>query len=170
MEAAFETILARHGGLVWTVCRQVLGDAHAAEDAFQATFLVLVRRAASLRVREQGSLGPWLYGVAYRIALKARQGAARRRTRERRVAKTAVETPSDAVEHDELHALLHDEVNRLPAKYRAPVVLCYFEGRTHEEAAAALQWPVGTVRSRLSRARDRSGSASPAAAWHRLDG
>ena len=69
VEAAFETILARHGGLVWTVCRQVLGDAHAAEDAFQATFLVLVRRASSLRVREQGSLGPWLYGVAYRIAL-----------------------------------------------------------------------------------------------------
>ena len=155
VEAAFETILARHGGLVWTVCRQVLGDAHAAEDAFQATFLVLVRRAASLRVREQGSLGPWLYGVAYRIALKAGQGAARRRTRERRVARAAVETASDAIEHDELHALLHDEVNRLPAKYRAPVVLCYFEGRTHEEAAAALHWPVGTVRSKLSRARDR---------------
>ncbi len=154
VEAAFETILARHGGLVWTVCRQVLGDAHAAEDAFQATFLVLVRRAASLRVREQGSLGPWLFGVAYRIALKARQGAARRRMRERRVAKAAVETASDAIEHDELHALLHDEVNRLPAKYRAPLVLCYFEGRTHEEAAAALQWPVGTVRSNLSRARD----------------
>jgi RNA polymerase sigma factor (sigma-70 family) len=155
VEAAFETILTRHGGLVWTVCRQVLGDAHAAEDAFQATFLVLVRRAASLRVRQQGSLGPWLYGVAYRIALKARQGAARRRTRERRVAKAAVETASDAIEHDVLQALLHDEVNRLPAKYRAPVVLCYFEGRTHEEAAAALQWPVGTVRSKLSRARDR---------------
>ena len=154
-EGAFETILARHGGLVWNVCRQVLGDAHAAEDAFQATFLVLVRRAASLRVRQQGSLGPWLYGVAYRIALKARQGAARRRTRERRVAKTAVETASDAIEHDELQALLHDEVNRLPAKYRAPVVLCYFEGRTHEEAAAVLQWPLGTVRSKLSRARDR---------------
>jgi DNA-directed RNA polymerase specialized sigma24 family protein len=92
VEAAFETILARHGGLVWTVRRQVLGDAHAAEDAFQATFLVLVRRAASLRVREQGSLGPWLHGVAYRIALKARQGGARRRTREHRVAKAAVET------------------------------------------------------------------------------
>ncbi len=78
-EAAFETILARHGGLVWTVCRQVLGDVHAAEDAFQATFLVLVRQAGSLRIRENGSLGPWLHGVAYRVALKARQGTARRR-------------------------------------------------------------------------------------------
>ena len=169
-EAAFETILARHGGLVLTVCRQVLGDAHAAEDAFQATFLVLVRRAASLRVREQGSLGPWLHGVAYRIALKARQGAARRRTRERRAAMAAVETASDAIEHDELQALLHEEVNRLPAKYRAPVVLCYFEGRTHDEAAAALQWPVGTVRSRLSRPATCSESGSPAAAWRRADG
>ncbi len=153
-EAAFETILARHGAMVLTVCRQVLGDPHAAEDAFQATFLVLVRRAGSLRVREPGSLGPWLYGVAYRIALKARQGAARRRARERRVAKTAVEDASTAIEDGELQAVLHDEVNRLPSKYRAPVVLCYFEGRSHDEAAAALNWPIGTVRGRLSRARD----------------
>jgi RNA polymerase sigma factor (sigma-70 family) len=153
-EAAFETILARHGALVWSVCRQVLGNAHAAEDAFQTTFLVLVRQAGSLRIRENGSLGPWLHGVAYRIALKARQGIARRRAREHRVAKAAVESDSAAIEHGELHALLHEEVNRLPAKYRAPVVLCYFKGRSHDEAAAALQWPVGTVRGRLSRARD----------------
>ena len=152
-EAAFETLLARHGAMVLTVCRQVLGDPHAAEDAFQATFLVVVRRAGSLRVREPGSLGPWLYGVAYRIALKARQGAARRRAREHRVAVPDVDRSSAAIEHGELQALLHDEVNRLPAKYRAPVVLCYFEGRTHDEAAAVLQWPVGTVRGRLARAR-----------------
>ena len=153
-EAAFETILSRHGALVMTVCRQVLGDVHAAEDAFQATFLVLVRRARSLRVREPGSLGPWLHGVAYRTALKARQGAARRRKREHRVATTAVEQSSAAIEQGELQSLLHEEVDRLPAKYRAPVVLCYFEGRTHDEAAAALHWPVGTVRGRLARARD----------------
>jgi RNA polymerase sigma factor (sigma-70 family) len=154
-EAAFETILARHGAMVLSVCRQVLGDPHAAEDAFQATFLVLVRRAGSLRVREPGSIGPWLYGVAYRIALKARQSAGRRRARERRAARPAVEDASSAIEHSEFQALLHDEVNRLPSKYRAPVVLCYFEGRSHDEAAAALDWPVGTVRGRLSRARDR---------------
>ncbi len=85
-EAAFETILSRHGAMVHAVCRQLLGDVHAAEDAFQATFLVLVRRAATLRIREQRSLGPWLYGVAYRTALKARKCAARRRVREERVA------------------------------------------------------------------------------------
>jgi RNA polymerase sigma factor (sigma-70 family) len=154
-EAAFETLLARHGAMVLTVCRQVLGDPHSAEDAFQATFLVLVRRAAALRVRDPGSLGPWLHGVAYRISLKARQAAARRRARERRAARPNVGRPSAAIEQVEVGAVLHEEVNRLPAKYRAPVVLCYLEGRTHDEAAAALRWPVGTVRGRLSRARDR---------------
>jgi RNA polymerase sigma factor (sigma-70 family) len=153
-EAAFETLLARHGSLVLTVCRQVLGDAHAAEDAFQATFLVLVRRAGSLRVRAPGSLGPWLYGIAYRIALKARQQAARRRAREVRAATPAIGRTAAAIEQGEIQALLHAEVNRLPAKYRIPVVLCYLEGRTHDEAAAVLQWPVGTVRGRLARARD----------------
>ena len=155
-EAAFETILVRHGALVLAVCRQVLGDLHAAEDAFQATFLVLVRRAGSLRVRAHGSLGPWLYGVAYRTAMKARTSAARRRAREHRVAlpEARAEQATAAAERDDLSSALHQEVNRLPAKYRAAVVLCYFEGRTHDEAAAALQWPVGTVRSYLSRARD----------------
>ncbi len=153
-EAAFETLLARHGAMVLSVCRQVLGDSHLAEDAFQATFLVVVRRARSLRVRAPGSLGPWLHKVAYRIAWKARQAAARRRAREHRVAVPGVGTYCTAVKYDELRASLHDEVNRLPAQYRAPVVLCYFEGRTHDEAAAALQWPVGTVRGRLARARE----------------
>ena len=155
-ESAFETILSRHGSTVLTVCRQVLGDAHAAEDAFQATFLVLVRRAGSLRVRDHGSLGPWLYGVAYRTALKARQGSVRRHAREHRVAAPEARAGhvAAAVERDEMGAALHDEVNRLPTKYREPVVLCYFEGQTHDEAAASLRWPVGTVRSNLSRARD----------------
>ena len=153
-EAAFETLLVRHGAMVLTVCRQVLDDSHAAEDAFQATFLVVVRRAASLRVREPGCLGAWLHRVAYRIAAKTRLEAARRRAREHRVAREAIERPSLAIEHAELQTLVHEEVNRLPAKYRAPLVLCYFEGRTHDEAAAALGWPVGTVRGRLARARD----------------
>ena len=155
-ELAFDTIMSRHGSTVLTVCRQVLGDAHAAEDAFQTTFLVLVRRSRSLRVREHGSLGPWLYGVAYRTALKARQGSVRRHARERRVASPGARAGQVAatVERDEMGAALHDEINRLPTKYREPVVLCYFEGQTHDEAAAALRWPVGTVRSYLSRARD----------------
>ncbi len=153
-EAAFETILARHGVMVLSVCRHVLGDEHAAEDAFQATFLVLFRRAGSLRIRAPGSLGPWLYGVAHHIASKARRGAARRWARERRVPVRGGGGTTATIERDELRALLHEEVNRLPAKYRAAVVLCYFEGRTHDEAAAALQWPVGTVRGRLARARE----------------
>ncbi len=155
-EAAFETILARHGATVLSVCRQVLGDGHAAEDAFQATFLVLVRRADSLHVRDNGSLGAWLHGVAYRTALKARKGVMRRRAREKRAARPEAwtELAVAAMEQHDIGAALHAEVTRLPAKYRAPVVLCYFEGRTHDEAAAALDWPVGTVRSRLSRARD----------------
>ncbi len=156
-ESAFEAIVARHGPTVLSVCRQVLGDNHAAEDAFQATFLVLVRRASSLRLRNSGSLGSWLYGVAYRTSLKARKGATRRRTREQRVAMpeskggTAVVVE---VERTDLASALHAEVARLPAKYRAPLVLCYFEGRSHDEAAGALNWPVGTVRCRLSRGRE----------------
>ena len=153
-EAAFETLLTRHGAMVLTVCRQVLGDSHAAEDAFQATFLVVVRRAGSLRVREPGCLGAWLHRVAYRIASKTRLVTARRRAREHRVARAGIDSPSPATDHSELRSLVHEEVNRLPAKYRAPVVLCYFEGRTHDEAAAALGWPVGTVRGRLARARN----------------
>ncbi len=155
-EAAFEAILDRHGAMVLTVCRQVLGDAHAAEDAFQATFLVLIRRAGSLRLLDNGSIGPWLHGVAYRVALNARRATARRRAQERRVAMPEARAgeASIATDRDDSSAVLHQEVARLPARYRAPVVLCYFEGRTHDEAAAVLNWPVGTVRGRLARARD----------------
>ncbi len=138
--------------MVLATCRRVLGDPHAAEDAFQATFLVLVRQAGSLRVRD--SLGPWLHGVATRTALKARTGAARRRTRWSGGSRGRRRRgPLDAGA-EELGQILHREVARLPAKYRAPVVLCYFEGQTHDEAASRLGWPVGTVRSRLARARD----------------
>lgn len=156
-ESAFEAIVARHGPAVLSVCRQVLGDNHAAEDAFQATFLVLVRRAGSLRLRNSGSLGSWLYGVAHRTSLKARKGAMRRRTREQRVALPEARGGTAVVvevERADLASALHAEVARLPAKYRAPLVLCYFEGRSHDEAAGALNWPVGTVRCRLSRGRE----------------
>jgi RNA polymerase sigma factor (sigma-70 family) len=123
-EAAFETLVARHGTMVLSVCRQILGDLHAVEDAFQATFLVLIRRSGSFEVRGCDSLGPWLYGVAYRTAVKARQLAARRRGRERGLALPATAASASPAEIDDLRSLLHEEVSRLPAKYRAPVVLC----------------------------------------------
>ena len=168
-ESAFETILSRHGSTVLTVCRQVLGDAHAAEDAFQTTFLVLVRRAGSLRIREHGSLGPWLYGVAYRTALKARQGGFRRQAREHRVAvpQARVGQGAATVEHDDFGAALHEEVNRLPAKYRrrwsfATSKAKHTTRRPHrfggrwERSAVTFLVPVNCC-----------GAASPAAAWHR---
>ncbi len=149
-EAAFEAIVARHGPAVLACCRRVLGDHAAAEDAFQATFLVLFQRAGSIRVAE--SIAPWLLHVARLAALKARLSELRRRAREHRAARPETDMP-DAVTSD-LRLLVRAEVDRLPAKYRDPVRLCYFEGQTHDVAAAALGWPVGTVRGRLSRARD----------------
>jgi RNA polymerase sigma factor (sigma-70 family) len=149
-ESAFEAILTRHGPAVLACCRRVLGDSSAAEDAFQAAFLVLFRRASSIRVGE--SVAPWLLHVARQAALKAREGELRRQARERRVARPEAMAP-EAMESD-LRLLVRAEVDRLPAKYRDPVRLCYFEGRTHDDAAAALGWPVGSVRGRLSRARD----------------
>ena len=150
-EAAFEAILARHGSAVLACCRRLLGDSAAAEDAFQATFLVRIRRPGSIRV--EGSLAPWLLEVARLVALKARQGELRRRARER--ARAARPEPLIGQEDAwDLHLLVRIEVERLPGKYRDPVRLCYFEGRTHDDAAAALGWPVGTVRGRLARARE----------------
>jgi RNA polymerase sigma factor (sigma-70 family) len=146
---AFEALVERHGPMVLGICRQWLRDPGDVEDAFQATFLVLVRKAGSLRHREL--LGNWLYGVAYRVALRARADRARRRSRET----SDVEDLADPrnPESAESRPWLHEEVSRLPDKYRAPIVLCYLEGRTHEEAAEQLRWPVGTVKGRLSRAR-----------------
>lgn len=149
---AFEAIVRRHGPMVWGVCRRVLLDHHDAEDAFQATFLVLARRAASVMVREK--LGHWLYGVAYQTAMKARAMRAKRRARETRAAEMQAEA---TVGHhdlgDDLAASLDRELSRLPAKYRVPIVLCELEGKTHREAAEQLGWPIGTVSSRLSRGR-----------------
>ncbi len=163
-EAAFEALIARHGPMVLGVCRRILpDDPHAAEDAFQAVFLILVKKAGS--IRDGDRLGPWLHGVARRVALRARAHALRRRSVERPGAEdAALAAPHDGVgtgpggdpgERAELRAALDAEVDRLPEKYRAPVVLCYLEGLTHDEAAHRLGWPVGTVRSRMAWARDK---------------
>src|SRR4051794_19657421 len=150
-EAAFAALVERHGPMVFGVCRRVLNDPHDAQDAFQATFLVLVRKARAVRNRE--SLASWLYGVASRVSAHARSASARRREVERSSppARGLTDKGPDTGRDDDLWG----EVDRLPGDLRAAVVLCYLEGLTHEQAAARLGWPVGTVRSRLARARDR---------------
>src|SRR5262249_6452350 len=133
-EASFELLLWRHGPMVLGVCRRVLGDAHDAEDAFQATFLVLARKGASIGQRE--SVSGWLYTVAHRVALRARARAANRARRERPLGDLAVPeagcAPAELIAWRELRPLLYAEVERLPDKYRAPFVLCYLEGKTNE--------------------------------------
>jgi RNA polymerase sigma-70 factor (ECF subfamily) len=149
--ACFEALVRRYGPMVLGVCRRVLGNAYDADDAFQATFLVLVRRADSVVPREL--VGNWLYGVAYRTALEARRVAMRRQARERQVN----EMPHPQVEPEdlwhELQPLLDEELSRLPDKYRAAVVLCDLQGRTRKEAAGQLGVPEGTVSGRLTTAR-----------------
>jgi RNA polymerase sigma factor (sigma-70 family) len=157
-EAAFAALVARHGPMVLSVCQQLLGDRHSAEDAFQAVFLVLARRARSIRDPEL--LGNWLYGVALRTARKAKVRLAGRKNFENemlasRPAGSSVVAAFDPVVAQEQAEALHDEIGRLPAALRLPVVLCYFEGLTIEQAARRLRWPHGTVRSRLARARDK---------------
>jgi RNA polymerase sigma factor (sigma-70 family) len=149
-EAAFELLLIRHGPMVLGVCRRILGQQADAEDAFQATFLVLVRKAETVRPREQ--VGSWLYGVAYNTALKARAAAAKRKAREREVgAMPRPEAP--AVLGEQVQALLDQELRALPDFYRTPIVLCDLEGKTRKEAAEQLGWKEGTVASRLARGR-----------------
>ena len=153
-ERAFAALVERHGPMVLRACRAVAGDEHDAQDAFQATFLVLVRRAGTLWVRD--SIGPWLLAVARRVASRARDDSARRRTRERRAARDAfAESPASDASADDLGAAVHEEVDRLPAGFRAAVVLCALEGLTCEQAARRLGWPSGTVRSRLARGKAR---------------
>ena len=152
-EAAFEALVTRHGPMVLGTCRRILADPHDVDDAFQATFLVLARKAGS--IRDGDRLGPWLHGVARRVATRSRTLSARRAARERPGAEERASAGADPSELVELRAALDEELARLPEKYRAPLVLCYLEGLTHDEAAVQLSWPVGTVRSRLARGRDR---------------
>jgi RNA polymerase sigma factor (sigma-70 family) len=149
-EAVFAALVERHGPMVLQICRATLGNDCDAEDAFQATFLVLARRAGSIRRRD--SVASWLFGVARRIAARARVDAARRRKHERRAAEMAARS-DDRQERPDLGPVLCEEVANLPEKYREVVVLCYLEGHTYEEAARRLGRPIGTVKVRLSRAR-----------------
>jgi len=152
-EAAFTTLMQRHGPMVMGTCLRLLHDDHLAEDVFQATFLVLVRRAAS--IQKQDSLASWLCRVAHHLSLTARTQAARRQTHESRaIPMTDCESIPD-VDRQETRRLLDEEVQGLPAKLHAPVVLCYLEGKTYEEAAQQLAWPLGTVKKRLAQGRDR---------------
>ena len=153
-EAAFEVLVWRHGTMVFNLCQRILHDAHQAEDAFQATFLVFVRKAGSIGKRE--SLGSWLYKVAFRIACRAKAKSARN------IASVADVDTLSADDHEgaddvlwrDLKPVLDEEINRLPEKYRAPFVLCHMQGHTNEEAAQMLGCPKGTILSRLSRGRE----------------
>jgi RNA polymerase sigma factor (sigma-70 family) len=151
-EAAFEVLVWRHGPKVLGLCRRVLRHEQNAEDAFQATFLVLVRKAGSISRRQ--ALASWLYRVAYHIALRAKTRADKRAARDTALADVAVAVRPDSI-GDDLRPALDEEVSRLPEKYRAPFILCYLDGKTNEEAARELGCPKGTVQSRLAWARQR---------------
>jgi RNA polymerase sigma factor (sigma-70 family) len=167
-EAAFTALLARHGPMVIHVCRRVLPRPQDAEDAFQTTFLVLAQKARSVRRRE--SAAAWLHGTAYRVALKARTTAARRQARERRAEPApAAPDPVGEISLREAQVLLHEQLSRLPERLRAPLVLCYLQGATQDEAARRLGWSLNTLKRRLNRGRQvlharlgRSGVALPA--------
>jgi RNA polymerase sigma factor (sigma-70 family) len=150
--ASLAVLADRHGPMVQRTCRHVLGDSHDADDAFQAAFLVLVHKAGSVRRSE--SVAGWLHGVALRVSMRAKADADRRQIRERRGAALNL-AKEEARGSPDAWPELHEEVARLPARYREPVILCYLEGLSTEAAAARIGCPRGTVLSRLSRARER---------------
>jgi RNA polymerase sigma factor (sigma-70 family) len=151
-ESAFEAIVQRHGTMVWNVCRRVLANSSDADDAFQAAFLVLVRKAKQLAGGD--SIAGWLHVVAHRISLDARSSAVRRRKHESQGSAMLQGDSPAGDQWSEVRQVLDDELRRLPEKYRAPLVLCYLEGKTNDEAADQLGWTRGTIAGRLSRARD----------------
>jgi RNA polymerase sigma factor (sigma-70 family) len=150
-EVAFAALVERHASLVWGVCRRVLHDPHQSEDAFQATFLVLVRRAGS--IRRQDSVGSFLHGVAYRVSLKARTRAHATRAQERRFVEMRRPDHAEDLALHELRAVLDEELSKLPEKYRTPVILCYLQGQSHDQAARQIGCPRTSLSSRLGRAR-----------------
>jgi RNA polymerase sigma factor (sigma-70 family) len=150
---AFAVLVQRHGPMVLGICRRVLQDAHDAEDAFQATFLVLARKSGA--IRRQEAVGHWLCGTAYRVALKARAAAGRRREQERQAGTMPKSNTDVDPQWREVRPVLDEELNRLPPKYRAPLVLCYLQGKTNEVAARELGWAPGSMSYRLSQAREK---------------
>jgi RNA polymerase sigma factor (sigma-70 family) len=151
-DTAFSLLVQRHGPMVLSVCRRLLGDSHSAEDSMQATFLVLVRRAAS--IRSTRSIASWLHGVAQRIALKTRAQIKVRQKREMPLVDEPAVMPRNDIGWQEMYGVLDEEIGRLPEKYRAPVVLCYFEDKSYDQAAKELGWSKSSLAKRLTRARE----------------
>jgi RNA polymerase sigma-70 factor (ECF subfamily) len=151
-EEAFATLVHRYGPLVLGVCRRILGNWEDAQDAFQVTFLVLASKADTLK--EPEALAPWLYGVAYRTAVKARGRTARQRACERQAADMLPAVPDQPDDGRQVFEVLDEELNLLPERYRILLVLCYLQGKTHEQAARELGYPVGSMSWRVGRARE----------------
>ncbi len=148
-ELAFQALVQRHGPMVLAVCRGVLDDPNDADDAFQAAFLLLARKARSIWI--DGSVGGWLHRVAWRVALQVKTDTVRRRRQEQRAAELAGTREASRPPGDDAGAVLHQEIDRLPERYRRPIVLCYLEDMTYQQAADYLQWSEGTTRGRLAR-------------------